>query len=579
MPEAEPTAAIPSTEPTMAIPSAEPTAAIPTVEPTAAIPPVEPTAAIPAVDPAQAFPPASYYWASGPGLGATPTGAQGRPFGAESASAGGPTQPSGQGLPYSSFQGRTAEPGISDPAQQPAGFAPQPTPPAQPSNLAAYMAQPTAGQYQFTTQPGPYQDPNAGAYGSYLRWPPPTDQSYQAYQQAPAKRRTGRTALALMMAFLLGVGSFAVGGRVISSFTDQQTATPSVTAPQSEDQQGTWPQDEQTNPYYPQDEQSGEYPWGQDEQQSQQTQPTYPSSADASVTADQSKGIVLINGISGSSQSAGTGMILSADGKVLTNYHVVAGTEQLTVVVVDSNANYEAKLVGFDATHDVALLQLQNASGLQTITVDNDPVSTGSSVSVVGNAEGGGVLIRADGQVTGTEKSLTVSSDSPWGAEENLEGLIEANANAVPGDSGGPMFDDEAEVTGMTTAGSERESLTYAIPIADALSIVQVIEAGQDSGTVRVGPAGYLGISVEPARGHRQGRQIQTVSEGGPADQAGITAGSTLISVGDEEIRGDTNVANVVRALEPGSQVVVTWYDPYGEQKSATVTLGESPVN
>jgi S1-C subfamily serine protease len=556
-PDAETTAPAPN------VPSVEPTLQLPTSPNTLSTSFPAANAQTPQpVNPAQAFPPASHYWATGQGLGAQPQ--QPAAYAAQPESSPQQTTPPGAGQPTS------AQP---TPAGYP-GTAAQPAAGAQPHYAAtAYAAQqPTGypGQYQFTTQPGPYQDPNA--YGSYLRWPPPQTTAVQA---APAKRHPGRTVLALFMAFMLGIGTFAVGGRVISSFTQEPT---SVTTPvQDQQEQPTIQQPSGTQ----QEDGSEQQPWWSDEDQGQdqQTQPTYPSSADASVTADQSKGIVLINAIAGSSQSAGTGMVLSSDGKVLTNYHVVAGTEQVTVVVVDTNTSYDAKVLGFDATNDVALLQLQNASGLQTITIDNDSVSAGDTVSVVGNANGNSVLIRADGQVTATDQSLTVSSDSPWGAEENLEGLIEANANAVPGDSGGPMFDSEAEVLGITTAGSERESITYAIPIAKALNIVSVIEAGQDSGTVRVGPAGFLGISVSAARGHRTGRMIETVSEGGPADLAGITAGSTLISVGDEEIRGDTNVANVVRALEPGTQVEVTWYDPYGDLKSATVTLGESTVN
>ena len=188
--------------------------------------------------------------------------------------------------------------------------------------------------------------------------------------------------------------------------------------------------------------------------------------------------------------------------------------------------------------------------------------------------------MRADGQVTATGQDLTVSSESPWGTKENLSGLIQTDADAVPGDSGGPMFDSQNEVTGMTTAGSMREGDSYAIPIGTALQVVQVIEAGKDSGTVRVGPAAYLGIVVaESTRRGGSSRMITQVVSGSPADKAGIEVGSTLKSVDGKSITSSTNLADVIRVLEPGQRVKVEWTTPGGASKSAEVTLGASPIN
>lgn len=146
-------------------------------------------------------------------------------------------------------------------------------------------------------------------------------------------------------------------------------------------------------------------------------------------------------------------MVLTPDGKVLTNYHVVAGTQALEVTIADSGAAYAATVLGFDQSKDVALLQLADASGLATITVDTDEVSVGDPVAAVGNAGGNGKLVRAPGEVVRLNRSLTVNSDSPWGSQEDLSGVIETTAGAVPGHSGGPMFDAEGEVLGITTAG------------------------------------------------------------------------------------------------------------------------------
>ena len=294
-------------------------------------------------------------------------------------------------------------------------------------------------------------------------------------------------------------------------------------------------------------------------------------------SAGESAGIVFVEGESSSGIAAGTGMVLTPDGKVLTNYHVVAGTQALQVTIADSGRSYTATVLGFDQSKDVALLQLADASGLATITVDSDEVKVGDEVAAVGNAGGNSELVRAPGEVVGLNRSLTVNSDSPWGSQEDLSGVIETTAGAVPGHSGGPMFDDEAEVLGITTAGSSQAGRSYAVPIADALEVVDTIEAGRDAGTVRVGPAGYLGIVIGNAS--RFGVTISDVTAGSPADRAGIEVGSTLVRVGDTQVSETTNLATVIRSLEPGDEVTVEWRTPRGQARSASVTLEASPVN
>ena len=297
------------------------------------------------------------------------------------------------------------------------------------------------------------------------------------------------------------------------------------------------------------------------------------------MTAAQAKGVVLIEGETSNGTAAGTGMILSSDGKVLTNYHVVAGTDKIAVKVPTTGNTYVATVLGFDQTKDVALLQLKDASGLDTVTVDNDAVPTGEAVTAVGNAEGGGVLVAAPGKVTGTDRSLRVSSDSPWGNFEDLSGLIQTNAGAVPGHSGGPMFDSDAEVVGITTAGSTKAGTSYAVPIATALSVVSQIETGADAGTVRVGPAGFLGVQPATQEATGNGVTVVKVVSGSPAAKAGMTAGSKLTKVGDTTVKAGMNLASVIRSLEPGQQVSISWVTSSGKAKTATVTLGSSPVN
>lgn len=376
----------------------------------------------------------------------------------------------------------------------------------------------------------------------------------QYYQQAPSttqqpKRRWPVVMLVSVLALVLVVGGFGLTRTVLTATSEPQVTTPA-------------------EPSYPQITPT------QDQGPSGNT-----GTRSTTVTAAQSKGVVFIEAQVTDGIAAGTGMVLTADGKVLTNYHVVAGSEKVAVTVADTGETYSATVLGFDQTRDVALLQLKNASGLDTVTIDTDAVNTGDQIAAVGNASGGGKLIKAGGQVTATDQNLTVSSESPWGNSEDLTGLIETTAGAVPGDSGGPMFDAQTEVLGMTTAGSTTDHTSYAVPIATALSVVQQIETGQDAGTVRVGPSGYLGVVAATHTSGSKGIAITDVVAGGPADAAGITAGSRIIKVGDTTITTKTNLANVVRNYEPGQQVSITWITANGHTKKATVTLGSSPVN
>lgn len=459
------------------------------------------------------------------------------------ANPGHPPQAYGPGYPTSPYGQAGNTPSGWTYAGQPA-----PTAPGQPYGQvrpgAAGQDQPGYGHQQGYHQQGYGQYPGYQQHPGYY---PPGQYYYQPQPTQATTRRSWPLALVAMVAALaLAFGGFSWAARTL------QGALPSSTTTQPE-----------TQPSVPTERQ------GQ----------SGGSTTGNSVAAAQSVGVVLIEADTGAGTAAGTGMILTADGKVLTNYHVVAGTERIAVTVADTGNTYTAEVVGFDQSRDVALLQLKDASGLATVVIDSDPVEVADQVAAVGNASGGGELVKAAGSVTATDQSLTVSSDSPWGSSEDLSGLIETNAPAVPGDSGGPMFDAENEVLGMTTAGSTRERTSYAVPIATALDVVEQIETGQDAGTVRVGPAGYLGIRVADSEQGSTGKTITEVVDGSPADQAGVTAGSRLTMVGDTTIRRSTNLATVIRALEPGQQVTIEWTAPNGSQKQATVTLGSSPVN
>lgn len=521
--------------------TSEPTQQLPVSEPTQQLPTSEPTQQFSTSEPTQQFPTQ--------GAAASPsfTGPQPRP-----AAPTGPTAADSAGTQAASGPYPYGQPGV--PGQPPYG--------ANPYGQQAFGQNPyppygAAGQYPPGTSygyyngayppPPPGSQPTNGQYGAYYAGYSPQHQ----LKPTATKQRWPMAVLAVVLAFALGVAGYAVaGGRFGATSRPQSTAAPQFPGSGQQPSEGESPSSNEG---------------------------TTQSSA---VSAAQSKGVALIEAATSDGTAYGTGMVLTADGKVLTNYHVVAGTTKVLVTIASTGDSYEATVLGFDQTKDVALLQLKGASGLDTVTLDQDAVSVGDTVAAVGNASGGMKLVRAAGKVTGTDQSLQVNSESPWGNTENLSGLVATNAGAVPGDSGGPMFDSQNEVLGMTTAGSTKEHSSYAIPIATAVAVVNQIETGQDAGTVRVGPAGYLGVRVaDSSYTGSGGSTVASVVSNGPAAKAGITAGSRITKVGDTTITSATNVANVIRALEPGQQVKVSWTTAKGTHKQATVTIGSSSVN
>jgi S1-C subfamily serine protease len=212
-------------------------------------------------------------------------------------------------------------------------------------------------------------------------------------------------------------------------------------------------------------------------------------------------------------KAAGTGMVLTSTGEVLTNNHVINGATSIKATDVGNRRTYTAKVVGYDKTHDVAVLQLQNASGLQTVTLSSDGPQAGEKVVALGNALGkGGTPSVVTGRITGLGQSITASDEGAADAER-LTGMIGHNAPIQPGDSGGPLVNTEGEVIGMNTAASsssdsgspsqsgqaQTATQAFAIPITRASSIADQIEAGTPSSTVHIGATAFLGVETSPS--------------------------------------------------------------------------------
>ena len=182
-----------------------------------------------------------------------------------------------------------------------------------------------------------------------------------------------------------------------------------------------------------------------------------PASGEQDIVTKVKPGLVLINTALqyNSEAAAGTGMVINADGLVLTNNHVIDGSTTITATVISTGKTYPARVVGYDRTGDVALIQLQNVSGLTTVPIGNSSsVKAGEAVVALGNAEGRGAIATVAGQVTGLNQTITASDAGSSAGAETLHGMIQTSADVVPGDSGGPLAS-SAGVIGMDTAGND----------------------------------------------------------------------------------------------------------------------------
>ncbi|TSD13138.1 PDZ domain-containing protein [Curtobacterium sp. KBS0715] len=309
---------------------------------------------------------------------------------------------------------------------------------------------------------------------------------------------------------------------------------------------------------------------------------TTQSPATAATAADK-KGVVTINTVLNydeSSQAAGTGMVLTSDGTILTNNHVIQGATSITVTDETTGKEYKADVVGADATNDVAVLKLENASGLSTVTLDDDgEPSTGDTVKDVGNAEGTGNLVAAEGTVTATDQDIQVQSESGTGTE-SLTGLIEISADIVSGDSGGPVLDSEGEVVGMATAASSgtADVTGYAIPITTAKTIAEKILAGESSSTITIGLPAFLGVEVSNTTGTTGGVAVAGTVEGSGAASAGLAAGDTITSIDGTAVTSSDQLTKVVQSHSVGDKVSVRYTDSTGAAKTVTITLTAGPA-
>jgi S1-C subfamily serine protease len=277
--------------------------------------------------------------------------------------------------------------------------------------------------------------------------------------------------------------------------------------------------------------------------------------------------------------AAGTGMLLTSSGEVLTNNHVIRGATAIRVTI-PGGRTYRATVVGYSVANDVAVLRLK-ASGLPTVLTGNSAkVRVGQSVTAVGNAGGvGGAPSAARGKVTAVGRTITASAD---GIAEQLTGLIRTDAALKPGDSGGPLLNARGRVIGMDTAASVGFAFRssgdgYAIPINKALALARQITAGRSSATVHIGSTPFLGLSVPTRSDVSGGAVVSDVLGGGPADKAGIVRGDTITSLNGRAINSYGQLTKALLAYNAGAKVSLGIVDELGNRSSVTVHTTAGP--
>lgn len=310
----------------------------------------------------------------------------------------------------------------------------------------------------------------------------------------------------------------------------------------------------------------------------------------AEVAAAVQPGLVQINTDVGFQNIVGngTGILLSPDGEVLTNRHVVQGANGIQVTIPATGQTFEADVIGYDRRADVALLRLRGASGLPTAPIgDSAQVAVGDSVVSIGNANGtGNPLTGEQGSVVGLGQTVQ-AEDELTGSANELNGLIEATTMLRPGDSGGALINSGGQVIGMNAAGTINFRMGtsgngFAIPINNAVGIAAQIRSGAASASVHIGPSALLGIGVNSAAtrdGSGSGVVIRQTLRGGPAEAAGLQPGDLLTSL-DGTALGSANVlTDVLDQRYPGQVVDVTWVDRTGQERTAKVTLTTGAVS
>jgi putative serine protease PepD len=402
----------------------------------------------------------------------------------------------------------------------------------------------TSTQHTGWSSPGPFGDAASATSrppSQHDPWARPAGDTQPVYP--PAATRKPRRGTALMVALALGAGLLggAAGAGVVSVLDDDQ---PPVTS--SLDASGSG---------------SG-----------QQSVTSFDSVAD--VAAAVLPSVVSISVQIPAGSGTGTGVVISSDGQILTNNHVVANGGELTVTFHDGSTA-DARVVGTDPVTDLAVIQAEDVSGLTPAELgSSSDLEVGQQVAAIGSPFG------LEGTVTSGIVSAVgrpVTAGQGQGGQAVID-AIQTDAPINPGNSGGPLVNMSGQVVGInsaiyspsTSAGSV--GLGFAIPIDQAKPIVEEL---LDSGTAT---HAKIGISVGPAEGETRGALIAAVESGSSAATAGLTEGDIITKIDDRIITDGTSLVAAARSYRPGDAVTLT-YVRDGETRTVEVTLGSDATS
>jgi S1-C subfamily serine protease len=299
-------------------------------------------------------------------------------------------------------------------------------------------------------------------------------------------------------------------------------------------------------------------------------------------------------------EAAGTGMILTPQGEVLTNNHVVSGASSVTATLFGQTKSLPAHVIGTDPSRDLALVQIDNASNLPTVTLgDSGQTQVGDDVLAIGNALAlsGGPSV-TQGIVSAENRSLSTQDDS--GKTENLSGLLQTDAAINPGNSGGPLVNAQAQVIGINTAvaassqgNAPTQNIGFAIAIDSVKPQLASLRQGGTGGPGTTSPTptpaantAYMGVTVQSVSPSLQqqdhltpaaGALVSSVQAGSPADQAGLKTNDVVVSLNGTPISTATALTAALHPLKPGDVVKVGIYRGSAQQ-TVSVTLGTNPA-
>ncbi len=295
-----------------------------------------------------------------------------------------------------------------------------------------------------------------------------------------------------------------------------------------------------------------------------------------------------IDPFSGSSQlqetGAGTGMIVTTDGLILTNKHVVSDGQTFTVITSDGKQYKNAKVIGTDPSNDIAFIKVDGGSFTPVELGDSDKVEVGQSVVAIGNALGQFQNSVTTGVISGKSRPITASSGN---SAEKLTGLFQTDAAINPGNSGGPLVDIDGKVIGMNTAvaGEGAQNIGFAIPINDAKADLASI---QSKGKIS---RAYIGVRYIPLNAQIAQANNLSVSEGAlvygsgsnlavvpgsPAAKAGLTQGDIIVKYNGQAVTENNPLSGHIAKSKPGDTVTLTILRD-GKQQDIKVTLEEAP--